>query len=95
MSNRENQINQISSALREMLEELSQDELNIVEGYLFKYYSEENTDENDQYYNIFRDLIIDPYESIEEDEYYSWNPVDDDDDFEDEFEDEVPSKDQQ
>lgn len=71
-----NQINEILSVIREMLEELSQEELDIVDTYITNHCSIENTDSEENYPNMFRDLICDPWYDMEE--YRSWNPDEED-----------------
>lgn len=79
-----NQINNLLGAFREMLEELTQEQLDTLEDFIVNKYCVDNTDENDDYPNLFLDIIqVDDATA----EYLSWNP-DDDDDFEDVLEEE-------
>lgn len=71
---RNNQINNILQSLCEMLSELSQDDLNKVEDLIVNEYDVNTTDENDNYRNLFIDIL---YEN-----------EDDIDDFEEDFDDE-------
>jgi len=85
-----NQINNLLGAFREMLEELTQEELDTLEDFIVNKYCVDNTDENDDYPNLFLDIIqVDDSTA----EYLSWNPDfgvndEDDDDFEDVLEEE-------
>lgn len=54
------QINEILTSLREMLQELNENELNMVEDFIVNQCGIENTDENDNYPNLFRMLITSP-----------------------------------
>lgn len=54
------QINEILISLREMLQELNSEELNMVEDFIVNQCGIENTDENDNYPNLFRMFITSP-----------------------------------
>jgi hypothetical protein len=68
---KKNQIGEILASLREMLEELTEKELNIVDQHITNHYGEVSIDSEGNYSNMFRDLICEPLDN----EIYHWNPV--------------------
>jgi hypothetical protein len=62
MSAENSQINDILASLKEMLEELNENELNMVEDFIVNECSIDNTDEDDEYPNLFRMFITDTFE---------------------------------
>jgi hypothetical protein len=62
MSGENSQINDILASLKEMLEELNENELNMVEDFIVNECSIDNTDEDDEYPNLFRMFITDTFE---------------------------------
>lgn len=75
---RSNQINNILQSLCEMLSELSQDDLNKVEDLIVNEYDVNTTDENDNYRNLFIDILYENEDDIDDFE----------EDFEEDFDDE-------
>lgn len=75
---RSNQINNILQSLCEMLSELSQDDLNKVEDLIVNVYDVNTTDENDNYRNLFIDILYENEDDIDDFE----------EDFEEDFDDE-------
>lgn len=62
MSGENSQINDILASLKGMLEELNENELNMVEDFIVNECSIDNTDEDDEYPNLFRMFITDTFE---------------------------------